>query len=174
MAGLLVAGLGIAALAFVRQAQRRVAANEHYDRAVAAYMLYDVDRARALFGELAREYPDLSIGVLSELKIAFLYYDAGDLNEAQARFWQFLQDHPQTISHLPETPRRDYFGELQLVAYYFLGRIAQDQGDHETARKWFETVLETGSRNPANIIVADTHDIVRRLDLVAPSGPATP
>ena len=167
---LIAAGVAAGVIAWMsplgRGLRSRLAATKRYEGAVAAYMLEDVDRARALFGEVARDYPDLPIGALAELKIAFLAYDEErDPAGAERLFREFLEKHPETILHLPESPKAfEYYGELQLVAYFFLGRIAQDRGDPREARRWYDRVVETGSVNPANYIIGETKTIIRRLD----------
>ncbi len=158
----IVLGIVVGVLVPAHRVQRRVAATQHYDRAVAAYMMSDVAAARMLLAEVAQIYPDLSIGVLAKLKIAFLCYDEQDLEQASELFSRFLKEHPERIVHLPETPSREYFGELDLVAWFFLAKISRDRGDHETAHDWFKRILKTGSKNPANIIIAETRSIVRR------------
>lgn len=151
----------------------RIAANEHYDKAVAAYMFGDVGGAHTLFAEVARDYPDLSISPLAELKQAFLVYDEDkDVDRAKALFNKFLEDHPATIIHLPDWPREghEYYGELQLVAYFFLGRIAHDRSDLSEARRWYEHIIETGSRNPANYIVAQCRSFLDSIDRLKKMG----
>jgi len=156
-------GVALPAALKVRRASNAIRA---YEAGVAAYMLYDVPKARHHFAQVARTYGDLPLGALAELKVAFLAYDeAGDLDEAQRLFEHYLDTHPQTVVHLPQTPQRfEYFGELELVAWYFLGRIADDRGDRAEARRWFERIVRTGSRNPANFIVSETRLILKQAD----------
>ena len=144
--------------------RRHAQAHAAFNAATAAYMMYDVEKARQMFSKMARDYDDLSIGALADLKAAFLIYDEqGDLNEAERLFRRFLKDHPGTLMHLPQTPDNfEYHGELQLVAWYFLGRIAEDHGREEEAYRWFTSITDAGSRNPANYIVSEARAIVAR------------
>ena len=61
-------------------------------------------------------------------------------------------------------PSNDYEGELELVARFHLGCIAQDRHDAETAREYFRRIIASGSRNPANLIIAETRSRLRRMD----------
>jgi len=137
----------------------------HYETAAAAYMLYDVEKAKQLFEEVATEYSDLPIGAMAELKHAFLVYDEdGDREEARELFERFDARHPDPVLHLPLTPQRfEYFGDVRLVAWYFLGKIAQDEGNASEARSWFEKVAKTGSSNPSNFILAESKAILMKM-----------
>ncbi len=145
---------------------RHTRAIDDYESAVAAYMMYDVEEAKRLMTEVSREYGDLPIGALAELKTAFLVYDdGGDLDEAERRFQRYLDTHPDTVLHLPQTPEDfEYYGELQLVAWYFLGRIAEDRGQRDRAVGFFARVAEAGSRNPANFVVSDARSFIERFE----------
>ena len=144
--------------------RRHARAIEAFDAATAAYMMYDVAKAKALFDQVARDYEELPVGALAELKVAFLVYDeAGDLDEAERLFVRFLETHRETVLHLPQTPQQfEYHGELELVAWHFLGRIAKDRGRPDEAHRWFQRIVETGSRNPANYIVSEARATVAR------------
>ena len=162
--------LALAALAAwlapaVRRYHRSVIASRLYDRAVASYMIENVDECEATFKEVAGRFGDLPIGAMAELKIAWLAYDQHqDLDRAETLFTAFLDKHPEGVLYLSDTPLPDYDGELETVAWYFLGRIAHDRGNVEVARSWFERVDQQGSRNPANIVVGDTRAILRRMN----------
>lgn len=145
--------------------RRKLRAQRLYERAVAQYMLQRVDDSEATFHELAQHFGDLPIGALAELKIAFIAYDEHEnLDRAEQLFHEFLDTHPQDVMYLSQAPLPDYEGELQLVAYYFLGRIAQDRGDTPGARRWFERIVTRGSRNPGNMIVGETATLLRHMD----------
>ena len=163
VAVLVIFGITFAILLLATQARRRAAATRRYDRAVAAYMMADVTEARQRFLDVARDFEGLSVAALAELKVAFMAYDDGAVVDAKAQFEQFLQRHPEPVVHTPESPRRDYFGNLRIVATYFLGRIAEDRGAPEAARAWYERTLEEVDRNPGNIIIASTRDRLRLL-----------
>jgi tetratricopeptide (TPR) repeat protein len=145
--------------------QRLRRAIEAYEAAAAAYMFYDVDQAKQLFKEVAAEYGDLPLGDMAELKYAFLVYDEdGDRDGARELFERFDEAHPDPVLHLPQTPQRfEYFGDVRLVAWYFLGRISQDEGNAAEARAWFEKVEKTGSRNPSNFILAESTAILGKM-----------
>ena len=115
---------------------------------------------------MAQAYGDLPVGALADLKRAFLIYDEdGDLDRAEKLFIKFLDDHPEPVLHLPATPQAyEYFGELEVVAWFFLGKIAVDRSDPSAARIWFEKIVKTGSRNPANSLVAATRSILRKMN----------
>lgn len=159
---LLVVAVAVALPAGLR-VRRRSQASRAFEAAVAAYMFYDVEKAKRLFADVAVAYGDLPIGALAELKVAFLTYDEdGDLDRAEALLLRFCETHPQTVLHLPQTAQRfEYFGEVDLVAWFLLGKIAADRGRGTEARQWFERVVETGSRNPANYIVAESRSMLR-------------
>ena len=157
-------GLAVRLAPAIRRYHRSVLATRLYDRAVASYMITDVDECEAIFEQIADLYGDLPIGAMAELKIAWLAYDQHqDLGRAEALFSAFLDKHPDGVLYLSETPLPDYEGELEIVAWYFLGRIARDRGDMEAARSWFQRVDERDSRNPANIVVGETRAILRRM-----------
>ena len=148
-----------------RSLRRRVAANALYEHAVAAYMLSDIEESRAGFAEIAQRYRDLPIGALAELKLAFFAYDEDkDIEGAEVMFRRFLQAHPEGITFFLESPAPEYEGELELVAEFFLGRIAQDRSRDREARRIFEAIVAKGSRNEANLIVAETKTILRRME----------
>jgi tetratricopeptide (TPR) repeat protein len=136
-----------------------------YEAAAAAYMFYDVDQAKHLFKEVAAEYGDLPLGDMAELKYAFLVYDDdGDREGARALFKRFADTHPDPVLHLPLTPQPfEYFGDVRLVAWYFLGKISQDEGNAAEARAWFEKVEKTGSSNPSNFILAESKAILGKM-----------
>jgi len=161
LAAVVIGGVLCPAWLTLRRHTRALAA---FNSAVATYMMYDVGKARQMFSDVARDYEDLSIGALADLKAAFLVYDEQkDLDEAERLFKRFLEDHPETLLHLPETPENfEYHGELQLVAWYFLGQIAEDHGHAEDANRWFRRITDAGSRNPANYIVSEARAIVAR------------
>lgn len=168
---LILAGLAVRFGPAVRSYHRSVTASHLYDCAVAYYMIRKVDECETTFAEIANLYGDLPIGAMAELKIAWLAYDQHrDLDRAEALFSAFLQNHPQGVLYLSDTPLPDYDGELETVAWYFLGRIARDRGNAEAARSWFERVDKAGSRNPANIVVGDTRAILRRMTEDEPNG----
>lgn len=137
----------------------------HYETAAAAYMFYDVEKAKLKFKEVATKYGDLPVGAMAELKYAFLVYDEdGDREGARELFERFDKMHPDPVLHLPLTPQRfEYFGDVRLVAWYFLGKIAQDEGNASEARSWFEKVAKTGSSNPSNFILAESKAILMKM-----------
>ena len=143
---------------------RRLTAKRLYQKAVAAYMLKQVDECERLFEIIAERYDDLPIGALAELKIAFLSYDQHeDLNRAESLFHGFLKDHPDGVMYISDAPLPEYNGELELVAFYFLGKIAIERGDNEQGVSWFERIVKQGSRNPANIMVGQTSALLQRM-----------
>ncbi|MFH0964824.1 MAG: tetratricopeptide repeat protein [Planctomycetota bacterium] len=167
LAVLLVALLPPAFRAFSR-ARRRLAADRLYEKAIGHYMLERVDESLATFKEIASRYADLPLGALAQLKIAFLTYDQWhNLDKAESLFREFLDKHPDGVMYLSEVSLPDYDGELELVAYYFLGRIASDRGRPDEARAWFDKILARGSANPANMIVGETTVLVRQMDEAA-------
>lgn len=133
---IIVIVLAVVAAVSTTDLRRKLRAQRLYEKAVAHYMLQRVDASEAAFRELADHYQDLSIGALAELKFTFIAYDQyDDLDRAEQLFLAFLQTHPDDVMYLSQLPLPDYEGELQLVAYYFLGRIAQDRGDDLGALK---------------------------------------
>ena len=171
----IVAAVGLAASPGVKRFIRRLAAQRQYEHAFAAYMMSDVDEAEKTFSEIASKYADLPIGVMAKLKVAFLAYDERkDLDRAEALFTQVLDEHPDGVLYLSDSPVPDYEGELELVAHYFLGLIARERGDAAGARAWLEKVANQGSCNPANLIVAATSDLLRGMDADARKGETSP
>lgn len=143
---------------------RRLTAKRLYQKAVAAYMLKQVDECEKLFEVIADRYGDLPIGALAELKIAFLSYDQHeDLNGAETLFLRFLKDHPDGVMYISDAPLPEYNGELELVAFYFLGKIAIERGDNQQGESWFKRIVKQGSRNPANIMVGQTKALLQRM-----------
>ena len=170
-----VAVVALAAWPGIRRFTRRLAAQRRYEHAFAAYMMSDVDESEKTFSDIARQYADLPIGVMAKLKVAFLAYDdRKDLDRAEALFTQVLDEHPDGALYLSDSPVPDYEGELELVAYYFLGLIARERGDARAARVWLERVANQGSCNPANLIVAATSDLLRGMDADARKGETSP
>lgn len=160
-----VAVAAVLSLPSVRRFRRRLAGQKLYERAFAAYMLGDVERSETTFGEVASRYGDLAIGSMAQLKIAFMAYDEHkDADRAEELFRAFLDEHPDGLLRTLDSPLPDYEGELELVAYYFLGRIALDRGDTDAAREWLERIADRGSCNPANVIVAASSDLLRKIE----------
>ena len=156
--GGVVALVAVAAGLLVLSGEARTAAAQNlYEHAVARYMLNDVNDCEIALRKVARNYPDLALGALAQLKLAFLAYDErGDIEGSRAQFQRYLDDHPESVMYLSRAPLPEYEGELELVAYYYLGRIAQQQGQADVASKWFEKIIQQGSQNPANMIVGET------------------
>jgi len=111
---------------------------------------------------------------MAQIKLAFLAYDEDDGEDAAARrtrldraeglFKQYLDEHRERVMYLSNSPMPDYEGELELVAWYFLGRIAGDRGSRAEQRRWYEKVAGTESRNPGNMIVSKVRVLLREMD----------
>ena len=157
--------------------RRSLAARKLYSHAVSRYMIQDVTGAAGSFRTIAQQYGDLPIGAMAEIKLAFLAYDVDDdegpdshearrrrLDRAEALFRRYLDEHPQSVMYLSSSPLPDYEGELGLVAWYFLGRIAGDRGNTEEQRAWYEKIIDAGSRNKGNMIVSKVTVLLRQMD----------
>ena len=166
-----------------KRLRRSLAARKLYTHAVSRYMIHDVDGAAGTFQTIARQYGDLPIGATARVKLAFLAYDADDdegpdshearrrrLDRAEALFRRYLDEHPQSVMYLSSSPLPDYEGELGLVAWYFLGRIAGDRGNTEEQRTWYEKIINAGSRNQGNMIVSKVTVLLRQMDEANASG----
>ncbi len=153
----------VSALSVAWSVRRHAKAIDDYESAAAAYMFYDAGKAMSLFRQVAAEYADLPIGALAELKYAFLVYDEErDRVRARKLFAAFNEKHPDPVLHLPQPPQRfEYFGDVRLVAWYFLARIAQDEGATAEARSWLEKIVDTGSSNPSNFILAEAKETLK-------------
>jgi hypothetical protein len=148
----------------LRGLNRYLAAEHLYEQAVSAYMAEDVNRAQSLFEDVATGYADLPIGALSELKVAFLVYeDRHDLDRAETLVRRFLEQRSQRVRYFADSPTSEYEGELDLVAYFLLARIAKARGDDEQTVHWLERIVQQGSDNPANHIVAEADNQLRRV-----------
>ena len=157
--------------------RRKLAARKLYTHAVSRYMIQDVEGAAETFRTIARQYGDLPLGAMAEIKLAFLEYDADDdegphdtearnarLDRAEALFRRYLDEHPHSVMYLSSSPLPDYEGELELVAWYFLGRIAGDRGNTQEQCAWYQRIVETGSRNKGNMIVSKVTVLLRQMD----------
>lgn len=158
----------------VRRFRRSYRAQQLYVHAIALYMVVKVDEAKDTLEKIADRYAELPIGAMARIKLAFLAYDDDDnetesqrqarLDRAERLFTQYLDDHPQSVLYLSNSPMPDYEGELELVAWYFLGRIARDRGNIDQALAWFHKVADTGSENPSNMIVGKTNVLLREME----------
>ena len=147
-----------------RGLRRQLTAERRYEQAIAAYMNQQPQRSLELFEDVAEEFSDLPVGALCQLKVAFLLYaDHGNLQQAESLFRAYLDTHPKTVFFVADSPVAEYEGELELIAYYFLGRIAQDRGNLTQARRWFDKIVNAGSRNPGNYIVSEAKSAVREM-----------
>ena len=172
--GLLLAGAALWWSPPARRLRSAAAAQRLYGHAVSLYMINDLDGAAHAFRTIAERYHHLPIGAMARLKLAFLVYDADDnetpaaratrLDRAEELFNAYLGEHPQSVMYLSNSPMPDYEGELEIVAWYFLGRIAGDRGDTGRRRMWYEKVARTKSRNPGNMIVSKVTVLLREMD----------
>jgi len=148
-----------------RGLRRHFTVHDLYVQAVGAYMARDIEASRAIFSRIACDFGTLPVGALAELKVAFLVYDEDrDLERAESLFKAFLTRHPEGVVYVPQWPSNDYEGELELVAWFFLGQIAQERHRDAEALRCFNRVLEIGSRNRANLIVAEVESRVRMME----------
>lgn len=163
-----------------RRFRRSYRAQKLYVHAISLYMAKDVDGAARTFQTIAQRYADLPIGAMAQVKLAFLAYDADDdegpdshnartarLDRAEKLFKNYLHEHPHSVMYLSNSPMPDYEGELELVAWYFLGRIAEDRGNTAEQRVWYEKIASTESENPGNIIVSKVAVLLRETDEAA-------
>ncbi|MCD4829058.1 MAG: tetratricopeptide repeat protein [Candidatus Cloacimonetes bacterium] len=89
------------------------------------------ERARDTYADLLRRHDDPAMRAEVLLGLAQAHYFLGETEAAESRLRQFVRNDP---AH-----------PLNIRAWYFLGKLAQDADDHETALEHFEIAARFGA-----------------------------
>lgn len=107
----------------------------------AAFELGRTDYEKGNYDQALRWYEPLTrlsgeqamIGIMSQNNVAMIY-------EAQGEWAEALEVYRQTAADPHNVAKAD--------AYYNMGRVSQNLGDSEEARRWFQKALELGTGLP--------------------------